>query len=681
MRTDLMTSCHPPTTGRRVAAIIAIVTLFWIAAFLAPALFAQARGPILRITPDPYLFDTTMCGTTKCGALTFSNIGDTALRVYSVDVPAAPFSGTIPTPFDLAPGASRAFEVCYTPRGTDGRDADRVDYRADTRVSMSIGMLFDVSGSMLERMGPSDPTTRIASSYSAGRSFVDNLLTTAHVQDEAAVFQFAATGDYAVRQTWTSDRDALRAAVPNTAPGSYTCLYNAIAQTVGHVAPRANRKVLIVLTDGADACNLAGSTPQTAIAAAQAADVRVFTIGIGGASGAILEQIATATGGRYFTATSMSDLVGVYRTIATLLGQNIDGSFRLDGRAVSPFMVVEPIALAFDSTRVGATRCLPVTIRNIGDAPLVVSALDGISMPFSVGSLPTTPILPGSSATAEICFTPDRLRVLSGSAAFRHNSCGQGPIPLPLAGIGYDSVTLSIGGTHTARPGSVIEIPVILSESLPAIYDVRALELTVAYDKTVLHPAPDFIVAEGTLSATLPFGSSSSAYGATEASTRLAMSGALLSSEDPGGTLVRLAFTVLHGSAIATDVRITGAVMADGNPRVGWVDSARVVADSLCYQADRLIDASARYGSIFKTVLARRDGSAGSAHYTLAAAARTRIALHDALGRELAVVVDEWLGAGDHSSPIDLSTLPNGTYFLRATSGRESDVRAITVAK
>lgn len=676
----LMTPCLPPTTGRRVGATLGFALLIWIAAFMTPALFGQARGPVLRVTPDPQDFDTTMCGTTKCATVTFRNVGDTLLRVYSIDGATAPFSSQFTAPFDLAPGAARTFPVCYSAGSTSRRDSQRVAYRADTRVSLSIGMLFDVSGSMLQAIGTGDATTRITAAHNAGRSFIDNILTTADIRDEAAVVQFAATSDYAVRQTWTGDRDLLRAAVPNAAPGTHTCLYDAIGRTVGYVAPRQNRRVLIVLTDGGDACNQAGATVPTAIAAAQAAGVRVFTIGIGSANAGILTQIATATGGQYFTATSMSDLVGVYRTIATLLGKNIDGSFELRGRTVSPRMSIDPLELAFDSTRVGESRCLPVIIRNTGDAPLSIAGVDDVSTPFELGALPTAPILPGGSASVEVCFRPDRLRLLSATATFRHNACAQDPVALGLEGIGYDSLTLALRGTFTARPGSVVEIPVILEETLPTTYDVRSLVLTVAYDKTVLHPADGFIVQPGTISATMPVATHSSVYGRTEASTRIVLEGGELAGS-AGSTVARLAFLVLHGSALSTEVRITGAMLEDGNPRAGWIDSALVVADSLCYQGDRLVDASARYGGIFKSVLLRRDGAAGSASYSIATPAITRMGLHDALGREVLRVVDEWTDAGEHSTPIDVSSLTNGTYYLRIQSGTESDVRAITVMK
>lgn len=681
MATDPMTPCLPPLSGRRAAMLVALMTLLWLAAFMTPMLFAQARGPILVVTPSPNDFDTTMCGTTKCASLTFSNAGDTTLRVYSVNQIDAPFSGTIPTPFELAPGAARSFPVCYAPTTRGSVDRRTITYRADTRVSLSIGMLFDVSGSMTARMSPSDPTTRIAAAHSAGRSFVDNILTTPDIRDEAAVYQFAAAADYAVRQNWTSDRNALRNAVPAAAPGAGTCLYGGIAQSSAHIAPRDNRKVLIVLTDGAEACNGSGATPQTAIAAAQAAGVRVFTIGIGAANGAVLTQIANATGGRYFTATSASDLAGVYRTIATLLSQDIEGSFELRGRSVSPFMVIDPIIVAFDSTRVGSTSCLPVVVRNTGDAPLTITGVDDIAAPFTLTSLPGAPILPGDSVTLEVCFTPDRLRVLSGAATFRHNACGQDPVALPIRGIGYDTLTLAIRGTYTARPGSIIEIPVVLEQPLPAVYDVESLTLTVAYDKTVLYPSDRFITTEGTMSASMPSTTHSSVYGASEASTRVELAGDLLSSAEAGGTVVRLAFMVLHGSSLTTDVRITGALFADGNPRTGWIDTARVVADSLCYQADRLIDASGRYGRIFMKVMARRDGASGSAEYVIADGVRTVLTLHDALGREVLRPVDDWRDAGTHTAELDMSSLPNGTYYLRISAGRESDVRVITVAK
>jgi tight adherence protein B len=99
-----------------------------------------------------------------------------------------------------------------------------------------------------------------------------------------------------------------------------TALYDAIAraarQLQGNPLPG---RVIIVLTDGAD--NASIGTIATAIAAARQANASVYTIGIEGAgfTSDPLVQLASATGGQYFGASSTSALARVYGAIADAL--------------------------------------------------------------------------------------------------------------------------------------------------------------------------------------------------------------------------------------------------------------------------------------------------------------------------------------------------------------------------
>jgi tight adherence protein B len=99
-----------------------------------------------------------------------------------------------------------------------------------------------------------------------------------------------------------------------------TALYDAIAQAARQLQgnPLPGR-VIIVLTDGAD--NASIGTISTAIAAAKQANASVYAIGIEGAgfTSAPLVQLADATGGQYFGASSTSDLTRVYAAIAAAL--------------------------------------------------------------------------------------------------------------------------------------------------------------------------------------------------------------------------------------------------------------------------------------------------------------------------------------------------------------------------
>jgi tight adherence protein B len=105
---------------------------------------------------------------------------------------------------------------------------------------------------------------------------------------------------------------------PDAARG--TALYDAIAQAARQLQgnPLPGR-VIIVLTDGAD--NASIGTISTAIAAAKQANASIYAIGIEGAgfTSDPLVQLADATGGQYFGASSTSDLARVYGAIAQAL--------------------------------------------------------------------------------------------------------------------------------------------------------------------------------------------------------------------------------------------------------------------------------------------------------------------------------------------------------------------------
>jgi tight adherence protein B len=105
---------------------------------------------------------------------------------------------------------------------------------------------------------------------------------------------------------------------PDSARG--TALYDAIAQAARQLQgnPLPGR-VIIVLTDGAD--NASIGSISTAIAAAKQANASIYAIGIEGAGFTPdpLMQLAEATGGQYFGASSTSDLARVYGAIAQAL--------------------------------------------------------------------------------------------------------------------------------------------------------------------------------------------------------------------------------------------------------------------------------------------------------------------------------------------------------------------------
>ncbi len=125
--------------------------------------------------------------------------------------------------------------------------------------------------------------------------------------------------------------------------GRATAIGDAIGLAVKRLRERPQEhRVLILLTDGA---NTAGElTPQNARDLAAASNVRIHTIGIGAESAirrglfgiqrvnpssdldeALLQDIATATGGQYFRARSIEELQGIYQEIDRLEPMELAG--------------------------------------------------------------------------------------------------------------------------------------------------------------------------------------------------------------------------------------------------------------------------------------------------------------------------------------------------------------------
>ena len=180
-----------------------------------------------------------------------------------------------------------------------------------SNLPLSIGLLIDCSGSMIERLGYALET--------AG-GFVDRLMQQQH--DKAFVMSFADVP--LVLQEFTDDVDRLSASLDLVTAGRYTRLYDSIVTASQAFDGHTGRRALLILTDGHDANSTAELAD--AIRAAQRAEVAIYPVGVG--VGAryfferwVLEKMAVATGGRVSHLSTLGDPRKVYDTIADDLRQ------------------------------------------------------------------------------------------------------------------------------------------------------------------------------------------------------------------------------------------------------------------------------------------------------------------------------------------------------------------------
>lgn len=189
---------------------------------------------------------------------------------------------------------------------------------------LAVALAIDQSGSIATTQNgvpASDPTDE---RITQAQAFVSRLSSTDQV--EVLSFNGAANNVRVVipfttaKASLTTGLDGLR-----TGENGGTPLYDAMIKAVNEVAaiPGSVTRAAIVLTDGRD--NGSAATPAQAIAAAQAAGVPIFTIGLGNPMDAnsldkaALSNVSDQTGGRFLYAQDPAALATVFDTISGLL--------------------------------------------------------------------------------------------------------------------------------------------------------------------------------------------------------------------------------------------------------------------------------------------------------------------------------------------------------------------------
>jgi tight adherence protein B len=181
---------------------------------------------------------------------------------------------------------------------------------------------------------------------------------------------------------------ALANLTPDTTSG--TALWDAVvaaSKKLGHEDQRGH--VIIVLTDGQDVSSTA--TFNTAAAVANRADVSIYPIGITGRdyTPGPLRDLAGATGGTYYEASSSSDLTAVYSSIGRTLSHAWELRYLTAARpgdVIKLTSIVPGGGLASESVRlagisgsqaVASPGVLPTSFWLSPAAPVIVSLLVG----------------------------------------------------------------------------------------------------------------------------------------------------------------------------------------------------------------------------------------------------------------------------------------------------------------
>ena len=257
----------------------------------------------------------------------------TATPPPSTPVLVTPTPEPTPTPRSLGPGATAQFsglDGTYFPptlfaymRVSDAAGQPIADLQeSDVRVqddgrpvtnftlsrfsqspaSLCAALVIDYSGSM-----EGEP---LAAAKAGARTFLGLL----GARDQAAIIAFNDRPQ--LLQGWTADKQAAGAALDALPAKDWTALWDALYQAGGELAGCAGRKVIVLLSDGAD--NRSQHTQEQVIEQARRLGVGVFVIGLrtGDYDGGALQSLVQEVGGRYTEAANPQELEEYYRQVA-----------------------------------------------------------------------------------------------------------------------------------------------------------------------------------------------------------------------------------------------------------------------------------------------------------------------------------------------------------------------------
>jgi VWFA-related protein len=168
--------------------------------------------------------------------------------------------------------------------------------------TISSSLVLDYSGSM---------SGNITDLQNAASTFVNNM----QAADRGEIIKF---DDHIVEeQAFTSNKSLLLAGINSTdAFLGNTALYDAVYMGITHTAHETGQRAVVAFTDGYENASTVITSESALVAAAQSKGVPIFTIGLGTADTVTLQDIASKTGGFFYSAPTAAQLATVYQQIS-----------------------------------------------------------------------------------------------------------------------------------------------------------------------------------------------------------------------------------------------------------------------------------------------------------------------------------------------------------------------------
>ena len=206
-------------------------------------------------------------------------------------------------------------------RVTENNVEQPITYFDKDDAPLSIGLLFDTSGSMRNKMDKASES-------------VAEFFKTANTEDEFFLVEFNDRAKLTI--PFTPDSSEIYSRIAEAKPSGKTSLLDAIQVALKHMKKaRHTRKAIVIISDGGD--NWSWHTARQTRGALVESDVQLYAMGIFDAEltsrspaenrhgPALLEELAGQTGGRHYPVGNLNDLP----TISAKIGADLRSEYLL----------------------------------------------------------------------------------------------------------------------------------------------------------------------------------------------------------------------------------------------------------------------------------------------------------------------------------------------------------------
>ncbi|MFZ1731563.1 MAG: choice-of-anchor D domain-containing protein [Bacteroidota bacterium] len=626
-------------------------------------------GPVLSVKNDHIDFGRIPCTEWTELNIPLKNVGDAVLKVFTPIIITQSIHPPQEPEWNVGAGSEISMVLSKDATARLGPDSGQVSVSALSRRSASTMIVIDAGSAM---RFPWQGTDGAGVSSLVIGDLLGGLAATPELDDQMGVIAAAKDGAQLL-QSMTKDKKTLAALSPAAGNSDSTALLQTIGAALDVLENSDGIRRLIILTAGSTESSIGTGNPMIDDLARRVAETGTHVSALSFEQSTISDSLIAFLAACHTTTLlppTPEAVPALIADIETLSIDTVHQTWTLLWFGISPDIEATPMDVIIPESHPGAPACASVIIRNTGEVPLEIWSVSSETHGFT--STPTTPpIIPvGGSTTLQFCYQPDSLGVWSLDATIRSNSCIHRDITLHMRGEATDSNTISIAGEFVVRPGSPVAIPLLLDHALPAAYDVRRLTFSIGYDPSLLYPDMDAPLRQANGSAF------SGTVTATQSFDRT--SGLAVTSYDVGANplaaagqsaipFLSLRLNSYLGRMMKTDVRLLSSAFPGSAVALGHSSTASVRIDSMCWLEQRLVNASALWGTLGKNAPNPSPGQTRIT-YTLTGDVTVRLALYDLHGRLLRIIEEAPRSAGSYTSVIDTRGMSAGAYICRLES-------------